>query len=144
MEISLKDHSGESIPIPNYYQIINRIELAKFLHSPSILSIFMDNLQLPVAPLQALHEDPHPSALIPALESILNYLSSENPYLFTYRFGVKSGLAMGKGLEELLKLIEWAYNAGHQIQITPIRIYNSLSEALEIIQREQNQYESWM
>ena len=144
LEITLQKGSGENISIPKEYQIDHSAELAKFLHLPAVISIFIDNLQLPVDPIQKLHQDPKPAELITALQSILNYLSSENPYLLTYRFGVKTGLAMGKGLKELLRLLEWAFECGHLIKITPIKSYFSLKENREIIQREQSQYAAWM
>jgi 1-acyl-sn-glycerol-3-phosphate acyltransferase len=140
IEISLDD--GSSIPAD--LQIQHGASLAKFLHRPAILKIFKVNLKLDIAPLQQLNQEPPVEDLIPALEKILIYLKEENPYLLTYRFGVKGGLEMQAGIEELHNLLSWCLDHDKQIMITPIRHYYSIKESREITQREQGQFESWM
>jgi 1-acyl-sn-glycerol-3-phosphate acyltransferase len=145
-ELSLKvhDRDGKSVEIPEELVINDKIALAKFLHRPAILKIFKVNLSMPVEPLQSLHTYPSTSELILAVEEIVNYLKDENPYLFTYRFGVKEGLSMQQSLEDLLGILNWCTNYGHQISIIPTRRYYSIKEDREITQIEQGQFQSWM
>lgn len=51
---------------------------------------------------------------------------------------------MQKGLNELLKILEWCSSNNHQIAIIPVRHYYSPSEEREIIQEEQEIYQPWM
>jgi hypothetical protein len=144
LELSLRDEAGKKLEVPTQYKLNNSHALAKFLHRPALLKIFKVNLDLPVESLQTLDQSPPHGDMIRALDHILAYLESENPYLLTYRFGVKEGLAMQAGLEELKVLLEWAALNGHQLSITPIRGYYSLNEGKEIIQSIQGNFTSWM
>jgi len=144
MELYLKDKTGKTLELPVELQFQQASQLAKFLHRPAILDIFETNLELPVHSIQILKEKPPVSELIQALQSILLYLENENPYLLTYRFGIKGGLAMQQGLGELLRILEWCSRNDHQITITPVRRYYSLKEEREIIERDQEVYQPWM
>jgi len=144
MELHLKDKTGKTLELPGELQFQQASQLAKFLHRPAILDIFRSNLELPVHSIQILKDTPPVSELIQALQSILLYLEKENPYLLTYRFGIKGGLAMQHGLRELLRILEWCSKNDYQIAITPIRRYYSLKEKREITERDQEIYLPWM
>jgi 1-acyl-sn-glycerol-3-phosphate acyltransferase len=144
IELNLKDKTGKILELPGELQFQQASQLAKFLHRPAILDIFESNLELPVHSIQNLKENPPLSELIQSLQSILLYLEKENPYLLTYRFGIKGGLAMQQGLGELLHILEWCSRNDHQIAITPVRRYYSPKEDREIIERDQEIYQPWM
>jgi 1-acyl-sn-glycerol-3-phosphate acyltransferase len=144
MELYLKDKRGKTLELPLELQFQQASPLAKFLHRPAILDIFKSNLELPVNSLQNLKEKPPVSELLQALQSVLHYLEEENPYLLTYRFGIKGGLAMQQGLGELLLILEWCFRNDHQITITPVRHYYSPQEEQEIVERDQEVYLPWM
>ena len=90
-----------------------------------------------------LSADPPSEKLIEAIQFILDYLEKENPYILTYRFDVPTGLGMQKGLEELIKVLEWSSAADYQISLRAIRRYFSLTEQRMIIQRERESTQSW-
>ena len=144
LQITVRSSSGEEIPIPRKYQILEDIALAKLLHRPAILKIFTVNLDLPVDPLQQLSSNPSIADLKKACQTILDYLNQDNPFLLTYRFGIKGGLAMQQGLLELNRLLEWCQEFDYSISILPIRIYHSLIEDREIMQVDQGSFQSWM
>ena len=144
LDLLLKDQTGKQLMIPSQFRIDHDTALAKFLHRPAILKIFKVNLDLPIDSLQALHNHPFPVDMIQALDHILSYLETENPYLLTYRFGVQEGTAMKQGLEELRGLLEWARIKNYRLAITPIRHYYSLKEERQITQKEQGIFRSWM
>jgi len=144
MELNLKDKTGKTLELPGELHFQQASPLAKFLHLPAILDLFASNLELPVHSIQNLKEKPPVSELIEALQLILHYLEEENPYLLTYRFGIKGGLAMQQGLGELLRILEWCSRNDHQIVITPVRRYYSPQEDREIIERDQEIYQPWM
>lgn len=144
LEITVFGQDGSHQPVPGNLEVRERIPLAKFLHRPAILKIFRVNLEMPVEPLEKLADRPGVADLIPACQSVLDYLREENPYLLTYRFGVQGGLAMQRGLEELLRLLDWCRDQDCQILIQPIRYYHSLKEGRQVRQVRQGQFQSWM
>jgi hypothetical protein len=109
-----------------------------------ILKIFHVNLEMPIEALQRLVERPAVEDIITGLRPILAYLEHENPYLLTYRFGNRGGLAMQAGLEQLLALAQWASAKGYALAVKPIRRYYSLEEEREVVQLEQGRCEQWM
>ncbi len=142
--VKLADQSGNPLPLPAELAIEEDIPLAKILHRPAILKIFRVNLDLPVEPLEKLADHPGIEDLIPACRAVLNYLENENPYLLTYRFGMREGLAMKQGLSQLYKLLLWCWEREYQIEIQPIRTYFSLKEGRDIVQIEQDIFQFWM
>ena len=75
---------------------------------------------------------------------MIDYLVNENPYMLTYRFGVPTGLAMQKGLEELLHVLEWSSENNYLASLRAIRRYYSVADQKEIVQREQETAQPWM
>jgi 1-acyl-sn-glycerol-3-phosphate acyltransferase len=144
LEINVFDPSGKKIQIPEDLIIQHDLQLAKFLHRPALLKIFFVNLDLPAEPLQNLSSSPDLPSLILATKSVLEYLEKDNPYLLTYRFGIKGGLEMQESLDELLTLLEWCNASGYLINIQPIRTYYSVLEQKKITQLEQGSFQSWM
>ena len=143
-EISLKDLAGNHIKLPSDFQLQHNVELGRFFLLPHILDIFLINLELPVTPIKNLAADPTLDELTKAIKAIIDYLVDENPYVLTYRFGVSTGLAMQKGLEELLQVLEWSSDNNYQASLRAIRRYYSATDQKEIIQREQESAQPWM
>lgn len=136
--------NGETVTIPDNLQIEHGKPLAKVLHRPGILKIFLKNLKMPIEPLQHLDENHTPSDFILPLKLILEYLKTDNPYLLTYRFGPKQGEEMKLGLEEFLALSEWADSNSLSLDLTPIRCYFDIEKQEEIKQIKQGEFEHWM
>ncbi len=143
LEIVAHRPDCDTIPMPEHLTIRYPQALAKLLHRPAILKIFTSNLNLPTQPLQHLAQKPTPAQLATALQSILNYLWEQNPYLLTYRFGPKEAERMALGMEDLLALTRWAEEADVSLNITPIWRYDDLSQQREIVQTEQGAFEHW-
>jgi 1-acyl-sn-glycerol-3-phosphate acyltransferase len=144
LDIEVTGPQGAAQPIPDHLVIKNKAALSKFLHRPMILKIFHVNLEMPIEALQRLVERPAVEDIITGLRPILAYLEHENPYLLTYRFGNRGGLAMQAGLEQLLALAQWASAKGYALAVKPIRRYYSLEEEREVVQLEQGRCEQWM
>jgi 1-acyl-sn-glycerol-3-phosphate acyltransferase len=144
LTVTILDADQNPIAIPEHLQIQEAIPLAKLLHRPAILKIFKVNLELPVESLQSLADKPAVPDLITACQVVLDYLVNENPGLFTYRFGIKEGLAMQRGVEELGQLLAWCQENTYSIHIQPTRFYYSLKEEREVQQTEQGSFQSWM
>jgi hypothetical protein len=109
-----------------------------------VLKIFSSNLDLPTVPLQSLEEKRDPERIIEAVQSILDYLDEENPYLLTYRFGPQRAKAMRLGLEDLLAVARWTSDADLHLAITPIRRYTSPEIGEEVVQVKQSSFKDWM
>ena len=144
LQVALRTEDGRQESYPDDLKIRQAAPLAKLLHRPTILKIFTRNLKLPTRPLQRLDEERDPEKIVRAVQSILDYLRKENPYLLTYRFGPGEAAAMHSGLEELLALAEWASASRLRLEITPIRRYTSPEQDEEVVQVKQGSFESWM
>ncbi len=143
-EISLRDKTGNHVELPPIFRPKQSSELGRFFLLPHLLDIFLFNLELPITPIKNLAADPPLDELTKAIKSIVHYLENENPYLLTYRFGVKTGLAMQKGLGELLRVLEWCSDNKYQASLRAIRRYYSVTDQKEIIQRDQKSAQPWM
>ncbi len=144
LDVEVLDPQGNPQPIPAHLTIKPKAALSKILHRPMILKIFRQNLEMPVEALQRLVERPAVEEIIVGLEHILDYLENENPYLLTYRFGNKGGLAMQAGLEQLLALAQWAAASGYTLAVKPIWRYYSIEEEREVVRLEQELCKQWM
>lgn len=144
LRVSAYDENGKPVTIPDELQIKQSTALAKVLHRPGILKIFLKNLKMPIEPIQHLDENHNPAKFIEPLQQILTYLETENPYLFTYRFGPKQGEEMKLGLEEFLSLSEWADNKQFSLDVIPIRRYFDMEKQEEVEQIKQGEFANWM
>jgi len=144
LTVDVLDQTGQSIPIPEDIQISHDKALAKVLHRPGILKIFQKNLKMPIKPLQSVSEYHDPKSFITPLRQIMEYLGSDNPYLFSYRFGPKQGEDMKLGLKEFLRLSEWASNKNFLLNISPIRYYYDIEKQEQVKQTYQGEFEHWM
>jgi hypothetical protein len=144
LKVVVWDQNKQDQSIPNSFQIRHDAALAKFFHRPPILKLFRSNLKLPIDPLEHLDKEIDPKTINRALESILNYLKMENPYLLSYRFGPIIGEEMLLGLRELHDLTQWAENENFGIKITPIRYFFYIDEDNEIVQTVQGSFKRWM
>jgi 1-acyl-sn-glycerol-3-phosphate acyltransferase len=118
--------------------------VAKFLHSPRILKIFRRNLHFPVEPLERLHEARDPAAMAEAVRSILHYVREVNPHFLTYRLGFEDGLAIEKGLAELLKSLKGAADSGLAVHIQPVWRHYDPGAGEMVTQIEQGYFDHWM
>lgn len=144
LDVIVHNQSGESVPIPERLRLQHPSALAKLLHKPAILKIFRVNLNMPVEPLEHLHEEPPARTLLAALQPILTYLDEDNPYLLTYRFGPREGRAMQHGLQACFDLLQWVERQGYRIKLIPIRRYYDREKQKEITQIKQGRFEHWM
>jgi 1-acyl-sn-glycerol-3-phosphate acyltransferase len=142
--VKVKNQNGSEISIPIEKQINHPESLTKFLHRPAILKILYSNLLIPIEPLLNLNQTKDPQIITDAIQVILQYLDNKNPYFLTYRFGPKVAEEMKLGLEELLRLSQWASNNKYFLFVTPIRKYYSIKENREIIQTKPEKFKNWM
>mgnify|MGYP001101861033 CR=1 FL=1 len=144
LRVAVRPDGKKKADSPDHRGIEHAAALAKLLHCPPILKIFTRNLKLPAQPLQNLERESDPGRIAAAIQSILDYLRKENPYLLTYRFGPQEAQAMERGLEDLLALARWASESGLRLELTPVRRYFSPEREEEVVQVSQGSFESWM
>ena len=144
LKVAVHGPDGEPASHPAELAIQHATALAKLLHRPAILKIFTRNLRLPTQVLQHLDSEHDANTIAVAVQSVLDYLEQENPYLLTYRFGPREAAAMEAGLRELLTLSRWAAQSGYPLVLTPVRRYHSPDRAEEIVQIKQGAFEHWM
>jgi hypothetical protein len=144
LDLAATKPQAQPLDIPPELEIQHRAALAKLLLSAPVLKIFRRNLRLPMEALQTLDRRPPARSIASGTQSMLNYLTSENPYLLTYRFGPRQAAAMQAGLEELLALANWADEEGYDLVVTPVRHYYSPELGREIIETDQGSFRGWM
>jgi 1-acyl-sn-glycerol-3-phosphate acyltransferase len=144
LKVEVQELDGTPSSCPPDLVIRHPIALAKFLHQPGVLKIFLKNLRMSIGPLQDLRNERDPRKIADAVRPVLGYLRDENPYLLSYRFGAQEGGAMQAGLDELLALARWAAELGLSLKITPIRRYYSPQQGEDVEQIEQGTFGRWM
>lgn len=117
--------------------------LCKMFYRPAILRIFKKDLNLPVDALQHLDTERDSARIAVAIQPILDYLETDNPAFFTYRFGRSEGAAMEAGLRELQSLARRAAEAGHSLEVTPIRGYYIEGQTREIVEFSPSESHRW-
>jgi 1-acyl-sn-glycerol-3-phosphate acyltransferase len=144
LEVAVKDGDGEWIDPPEDVQIRQDVALARLLHNPVSLKVFQENLRLNVESLQNIAAVDDGRVIADAVKRVLNYLQEDNPYFLAYRFGPQEAERMQMGLEELLRLGEWAARMQRPLKVVPVRRYFSPAEGREIVQRQQGGFKGWM
>ena len=146
LKVKVMNDWQEEVIVSADLGITEQAALAQFLHRPVILKIFNVNLKLPIESLQTLHMTPPASAISQAARLVISYLKDEqngNPFLLTYRFGMDTGTAMLHGLEELVRLCDWAESQRYSIIIQPTRVFYSRSQQRTITQHIQAEFHHW-
>jgi hypothetical protein len=144
LQATLLGQDGNETSIPEDLAIQHEAALARRLHSPGILKVFEENLQMDVSALQRIQEENSARVIARAGACILHYLNEKNEYFLTYRFGAREAEVMKLGLEELVALARWAAEAGHGLKFVPIRRYYSPGEKKEVVQTTQGSFKEWM
>ena len=144
LNVAVQGPDGEPASYPAELTIQHATALAKLLHRPAILKIFTRNLRLPTQVLQNLDSEHDANMIAVAMQSVLDYLEQENPYLLTYRFGPREAAAMEAGLRELLALSRWAAESGLPLVLTPVRRFHLPERGEEVVQIKQGAFEHWM
>ena len=126
--------------IPQEFEVKHADALVEFFYKTLVFKDFRSNYQLPMLPLESIHQDPSNQELIYSLKTVIAFLEDEengNPYYLTFRYGVERGTQMKLGMKELLNLIEWCESNHLHIDIEMQREYDSLSKQQHIVQVEQ-------
>jgi 1-acyl-sn-glycerol-3-phosphate acyltransferase len=130
---TIKDARGVQQPVPDQYTLKHGTYFAKFLHRATLFNTLRDNLKMPIQILKELHRHPGAAEISSAAQSILDYLESENPYYFTYRYGQKDGAHFKQGIQEVQALADWADKTGVSLELIPRRRYRLPHQDDEII-----------
>lgn len=109
--------------------------VSKFFHRPVLLDAMRRNLELPVGALEHLTTERDPRAFAAALDAVVHYVTEENPYFLTYRFGNDEGHAMTAGLEELRDVARWAAEHGYTMNVMPVRRFRMEGDADYTVQQ---------
>lgn len=144
LQATLLGQDGNETSVPQDLAIQHEAALSRLLHSPGILKVFEENLQMNVSALQRIQEENSAQVIARAAACVLHYPNEENEYFSTYRFGAREAERMKLGLEELIALARWAADANRGLRIVPIRRYLTPSKTKEIVQTEQGRSQDWM
>ncbi len=141
LHVHVHNAEGDEVPVPTDVMIQHADALCKIFYRPAILRIFARDLNMPVAALRSL--DQQPRAIAAAIAPILGYLEGRNPAFFTYRFGIEGGLAMESALRELQSLAQWAARRNCTLTIQPSRRYRVAGQSEEIVEHSPGAAHEW-
>lgn len=139
----LSDEIGNPIEIPAEYKLTNGASLSKLLYRSTLINNFRDNLNINIAPLKNLDQQPTPQEIIESVGQILNYLKTENPYYFSYRYGQAEGKNFQDGLLQFYNLAHWAKLKNYIIQATPVRRYTDSISGKQVIETHPPDLDKW-
>jgi len=122
------------LELPDEFKVQHGSAYARFMYNPTMMDVLVRNIHLPIKPLKTIYHQSKLDPVIRAWDAILDYLE-ENPGYFTYRFGVKDGLAVREALVELRQLGEWANESGYALTINPIQYYRNANTGAQVIER---------
>ena len=142
-EVEVVDSSGVPVELPVEFSLNNGQALSKVLYRTTLINNFRQNLGLYIEPLKTLDQHPEPGEIIKSTGEILNYLETDNPYYFTYRYGQEEGTRMKKSLEEFRRLAQWAQAQGYSIHARPIRIYKLADVSNEVVETHPTELAKW-
>jgi 1-acyl-sn-glycerol-3-phosphate acyltransferase len=147
LHLTATDASDHEVAIPASNELsrpgLHADALCKLLYRPWMLHIFAKDLHLPIAPLEHLRDSPDPADLAQALDPILDYVTTQNPGFFTYRFGHRWGIAMEAGLRDLQAVARWAASHGLRLEVRPIRRYRIAGQDEEIVETQPGAAHVW-
>ncbi len=143
LEIKVFDQDKNKVDIPPHLIPENGHAFSKILYRTTLINNFRDNLHINIQPLKTLHLSPSPAALAQSTGEILHYLDTENPYYFTYRYGLHEGSRMQTSLREFHNLAVWAKEQGHTLKATVRRLYRMAGQDEEIIENQPNEMKKW-
>jgi len=127
LRVEALDASGSPVPVPEAFVPLEGAAFAKFTHRTTLINNLRLNLHLPVDALMRLVDRPPLEEILQATSAVLEHLSKDNPYYFTYRYGPREGAAMADGVRQVHALAEWAAGHEYSLQLTPLRSYLDLS-----------------
>lgn len=137
------DQQGKRISIPKAREIKNGAALSKFIHRRTLILNFRVNLGINIEPLLTLADQPDLNDILSCSQAILEYLTDQNPYYFTYRYGMKEGLAMGQGIKQLFDLVVWAIDKQVSLKLTPTRRFVIAATNQEVTLDRPEKFEKW-
>ncbi len=89
--------------------------ISRFIHRPNLIDSIRDYILLPVQVLKELHLRPDARDLHKAVSSVIDYVNSENPHYFTYRYGRDMGAAFMTSFQQLRDLLQWVMDNGYSV-----------------------------
>jgi hypothetical protein len=141
--VTIFDSDNNLIQIPQELELTNGAALSKILYRSTLINNFRDNLHLNITPLKNLNLKPSAQEISDSTGSILNYIKFENPYYFTYRYGLKEGSMMQNGIQQLHDLAKWAILNGHHLHAIPKRIYSLTGSDQKVIENHPPELKKW-
>jgi 1-acyl-sn-glycerol-3-phosphate acyltransferase len=143
MDVSLYTHAANPVEIPDKLNLKNGHSLSKVLYRTTLINNFRANLGFDIDPLKNLNRKVDPDDLVRSIQQILTYLEDDNPYYFTYRYGLEEGKSMEQGFREFQKLAQWASDQGYTIDARPIRKYKLEGDEKEIVETYPTELAKW-
>jgi 1-acyl-sn-glycerol-3-phosphate acyltransferase len=142
--VEVRDQDGSAIQIPSELELQHGAALCKFTHRKTLIANFIQNLNMPeVSPLTRLVDQPGLDEITTATRSILDHLTHDNPYYFTYRYGQREGKAMEQGIRELHELALWVKGNNLTLKVIPIRRFKVIETGEEVVLDHPEEFAKW-
>jgi hypothetical protein len=115
-DVAFFDSHGEPVPIPPELALTEGAWISRFAHRPNLIDSIRDYIFLPVQVLKELNQKPTAEQIYRAAHSMLEYVETQNPQYFNFRYGYKDGEAFKQSFLQLRDLMKWAMDAGYRVQ----------------------------
>ena len=120
LDVEVLDCCGHPVEIPAELALTDGSWISRFAHRPNLIDSIRDYIFIPVQPLKELHRYPTAEEIYKAADSMLNYVDTENPQYFNYRYGYEGGAAFYQSFVELRRLMQWVmehdYNVAAEVR----------------------------
>lgn len=143
LEVEIFDSDGRPVPIPPELTITDGSWISRFAHRPNLIDSIRDYIFIPVQVLKELDQKPPPEEIYMAAHSMLEYVESENPQYFNYRYGYKDGEAFQHSFCQLRDLMRWAMENNYQVEAEARYEYTNPGTGERHILRVPEEVEQW-
>jgi 1-acyl-sn-glycerol-3-phosphate acyltransferase len=141
--VAVINSEHEQVDIPANLNLKNGDSLSKILYRTTLINNFKVNLNFNIEPLKNLNRNPLPKEIVASTSQILEYIDNENPYYFTYRYGIQEGTNMRNSIQEFHDLAQWAAENNHTLEAIAIRKYKLPGSSEEIVQNHPEEMRKW-
>jgi 1-acyl-sn-glycerol-3-phosphate acyltransferase len=115
-DVAFFDPYGQPVPIPPELALTDGSWISRFAHRPNLIDSIRDYIFLPVQVLKELNQKPTAEEIYRAAHSMLEYVETQNPQYFNFRYGYKDGEAFKHGFIQLCDLMKWAMTGGYRVE----------------------------
>lgn len=142
-DIEILDCCGHPVPLPAELALSDGGWISRFAHRPNLIDSIRDYIFIPVQPLKELNRYPTAEEIYQAADSMLNYVDTENPQYFNFRYGYQDGAAFYQSFVELRRLMVWAMEMDYKVAAETRYEFTEPDTGERVVLRVPEEVEQW-